>query len=143
VAPGAPSGYWGQGAGGLKKDTDHWFIQGGITKNWFGYGNTTLYAEYGQANDWGANVGGRTFAGSNGIQGVVGVTDTELNVWGFGVAQNFDAAATAVYAGYRHMEADISCTTFGGDAGTTTACPGGKLPTEDIDVIVMGARVLF
>jgi hypothetical protein len=142
VAPGAASGYWGQGTASLKKDTDHWFIQGGITKNWFGYGNTTVYAEYGQANDWGADVGGRTFTGTNGLVTVAGVTDTELSVWGFGVAQNFDAAATAVYLGYRHMEADIQCNTANCGSAATGATTG-KLPTEDIDVIVMGARVLF
>ncbi len=146
IAPGAASGYWGQGTVGPKKDVDHWFIQGGITKNWFGYGNTTLYGEYGQANDWGADQGaGRNFAGTNGLTTVNGVTDTQLTIWGFGVAQNFDAAATAVYAGYRHMEADITCTGAGG-VGVCTGAAGAaptKLRTEDIDVITMGARVLF
>ena len=41
-----------------------WLIQGGISKNWFGYGNTSLYGEYGKAKDWGADNGaaGRSFA---------------------------------------------------------------------------------
>ncbi len=135
-ATGAASGYWGESTL-RKKDTNHWFIQGGISKNWFGYGNTTVYGEYGQANDWGANNGpGRDYT-TAGFTAVTGVTDTQLNIWGFGIAQNFDAAATAVYAGYRRMEADITCT------GAACTLPGGKLPTEDIDVIVMGARVLF
>jgi hypothetical protein len=147
IAPGAPSGYWGQGAQsagslGNKRDTSHWFIQGGITKNWFGYGNTTVYGEYGQANDWGANTLGRNFAVA-GFTAVNGVTDTELNVWGFGIAQNIDAAATALYLGYRHMEADIGCNTVGCVANAGTGATVGKLATEDIDVIVMGARVLF
>ena len=147
VAPGAPSGYWGQGpqsAGSLgnKKDVDHWFIQGGISKNWFGYGNTTVYGEYGQANDWGANTLGRNFV-TPGFTSVQGVTDTELQVWGFGVAQNFDAAATAVYLGYRHMDADIRCNTAGCAGNAGTGATTGSLSTEGIDVIVMGARVLF
>ena len=81
---------------------------------------------------------------------VNGVTDTALNVWGLGIAQNFDAAAAAVYLGYRNMEADITCTGAAILAGPGAgACAGGaggvskKLPTEDINVIVMGARVLF
>ena len=101
VAPGAPSGYWGQGAAGVKKDTAHWLIQAGISKNWFGYGNTSVYGEYGVATDWGANVGGRNFAapaGTAGFTPVNGVTDTALRVWGAGIAQNFDAAATALPA---------------------------------------------
>jgi hypothetical protein len=80
VAPGAPSGYWGQGAAGVKKDTGHWLIQAGISKNWFGYGNTSVYGEYGVATDWGANtLGGRNFA-TAGFTSVNGVTDTELRV---------------------------------------------------------------
>ena len=32
-----------------------------------------------------------------------------MTVWGLGIAQNIDAAATDVYVGYRHMDADITC----------------------------------
>ena len=144
VAPGAASGYWGQGAG-LKKDTAHWFIQAGISKNWFGYGNTSVYGEYGVATDWGAaNGAGRNYT-TAGFTAVNGVTDTEMRVWGLGIAQNFDAAATAVYVGYRHMEADITCTGAGpvGSCAGPAGAPPTKLNTEGIDVIVMGARVLF
>ena len=143
-APGLASGYWGQSAAGVKKDTAHWLIQAGISRNWFGYGNTSVYGEYGVATDWGANVGGRNYT-TAGFTAVQGVTDTDLRVWGLGMAQNFDAAATAVYLGYRHMEADITCTGAGGP-GVCTGAPGAtptKLDTKDIDVIVMGARVLF
>ena len=69
-------------------------------------------------------------------------------MWGFGVAQNFSEAARDLYVGYRRFNADLTCT----DA-TTTVCSGGvtvnamgithTLPTNGIDVIVMGARVLF
>ncbi len=31
-----------------QKDADQWMIQAGIAKNWFGLGNTALYAEYSQ-----------------------------------------------------------------------------------------------
>ncbi len=30
---------------------EFWFTQGGIERNWFGYGSTTLYGEYGQYDD--------------------------------------------------------------------------------------------
>ena len=79
---------------------------------------------------------------------LAGVTSTEVRMWGLGVTQNFSTAATDLYAGYRHFNADVTCT----DA-TTTVCSGGVavgatgithlLPTKGIDVIVMGARVLF
>jgi hypothetical protein len=144
-AIGAASGYWGQSTVN-KKDTAHWMIQAGISKNWFGYGNTSVYGEYGVATDWGADLGaaGRSYT-TAGFTAVQGVTDTEMRIWGLGIAQNFDAAATAVYLGYRHMEADIICT-GAGVVGSCVGAPGApptKLNTEGIDVIVMGARVLF
>jgi len=152
------SGYWGGGGGATQKPAEQWMIQGGIQKNWFGYGNTSVYGEYGKANDWGASDAGRNFnnsatsgcPGANsvctgalaGFTQVGGVTGTELTVWGAGIVQNFSAAATDIYLGYRHMDADITCNTANCGSATTGAT-NGKLPTQGIDVIVMGARVLF
>ena len=64
---------------------------------------------------------------------VVGVTDTRLTVWGMGITQNIDAAATELYLNYRHFSADI---TAGG------ADPFG-VPTEDFDAVIAGARMKF
>jgi hypothetical protein len=155
---GAPSGYWGQNTQN-KKDADQWLIQAGISKNFFGYGNTSVYGEYGIANDWGADITsspnnnsiGRNFA-IGGFTTVNGVTSTEMRVWGIGIAQNISAAATDLYLGYRHFDADIKCTDLvGAPTCTGGVAPGAaagtfttnKLATEGIDVIVMGARVLF
>jgi hypothetical protein len=129
------SGYWGQNAAN-KKDADQWLIQAGITKNWFGPGNTALFGEYSKSNDWGAaNGAGRNFAGAGGSIDVNGVTATELTVWGIGITQNVDAAATELYLNYRHFSADIAC--------SGAACVGGKLQTEDFDAVIGGARVKF
>jgi hypothetical protein len=126
------SGYWGQNAAN-KKDANQWLIQAGITKNWFGPGNTALFGEYSKSNDWGAaNGAGRNFSNAA-IPGAVtvnGVTDTELTVWGLGITQNIDAAATELYLNYRHFSADIK-------TGQST------LPTEDFDAVIGGARVKF
>ena len=83
---------------------------------------------------------------------VRGVTGTEFRVWGFGVAQDIDAASATIFAGYRHFENSIRCT----DLVTAATCSGGvsptavpgtftthKLPTEPLDVIITGARVEF
>src|SRR5262245_43680752 len=127
---GAPSGYWGESTT-HKKPADQWLIQAGISKNWFGYGNTSVYGEYGVANDWGADITngkgsiGRDVNGpanTTGFTNVDGITSTEMKVWGIGIAQNISAAATDLYLGYRHFEADIKCA----DAvGATTICSGG------------------
>ena len=41
-------GYWGQRFEPSRTDADQWLIQAGITKNWFGVGNTAIYGEYGR-----------------------------------------------------------------------------------------------
>src|SRR5215831_13407954 len=157
---GAASGYWGESTTN-KKPADQWIIQAGISKNWFGYGNTSVYGEYGVANDWGADftTGGATLgrnfaapAGTTGFTPVNGVTSTEMRMWGLGVVQNISAAATDLYLGYRHFDATINCVAAdaGGNvcAGAAPAVVGPTpvtktVPTESIDVITMGARVLF
>jgi len=157
---GAASGYWGENTT-HKKPADQWLIQAGISKNFFGYGNTSFYGEYGVANDWGADftTGGATLgrnfaapAGTTGFTPVNGVTSTEMRMWGLGVVQNISAAATDLYLGYRHFDATINCVAAdaGGNvcAGAAPAVVGPTpatktLPTEGIDVITMGARVLF
>ena len=95
---------------------------------------------------------GRNFGApvnTTGFTAVNGVTSTEMKVWGIGIAQNISAAATDLYLGYRHFDADIKCA----DAVAAATCSGGvqvgaphvinRLQTEGIDVIVAGARVLF
>ena len=101
-------------------------IQAGIAKNWTGLGNTAFFGEYSISNDWGAGIGaGRTYdvdptvaacqtaapavlGGAAGLTGLcTGVTDTKLTVWGLGVTQNIDAAATELYLDWRHFSADI------------------------------------
>jgi len=129
------TGYWGHSTT-AKEDGVTWLVQGGISKNWFGLGNTALYGEYGKETGFGASTAaaGRTFAAPAGAgTGVVGVIDTEMTIYGLGITQNIDAAASQIYLGYRHFEADI----------TRTPAAGGKLSTEDLHVIVGGAVVRF
>jgi hypothetical protein len=156
---GATSGYWGE-ASTNAKPADQWLIQFGDSKNWFGYGNTSVYGEFGVANDWGAaftNNGatiGRNFTtavNTTGFTSVNGVTSTEVRVWGIGIAQNIAAAATDIYLGYRHFDPEVRCTAadLGGNVCAGAAAAVGTTPVtktapmEGIDVIVMGARVLF
>jgi hypothetical protein len=129
------------------KDSHAWQIQAGISKNWFGLGNTSLYGEYARLDNWGAAVGaGRNWAvptGSTGFTAVNGVTDTELTVYGLGIVQNIDAAATELYLGWRHYKADVTCTGLTADCDGAAGGAAKKLPTENLDVVVGGARVKF
>ena len=146
------NGYWGSAGGATKKDTTHWLIQAGISKNWFGIGNTALYGEYGVATDWGAEAVGRNFAGNSAVNcpnpnavcslpalqnftTVNGVTDTELTIWGMGITQNVDAAASTLYLGYRNSDADITCTGAAGaePARVLQACRNAQEPADRAD----------
>jgi hypothetical protein len=161
----APNGlqnsYWGQTTD-CRKDADQWLIQAGITKNWFGFGNTAIFGEYSRNNGWGAGDGsgafaglGRNFAGGNGIVAVNGVTDSHMDVWGAGITQNLDAAATEMYLNWRHFDADVTCNgtaaVVAGVNGAATFAPCGgtgvgpskKLSTESFDAVIFGARVKF
>jgi hypothetical protein len=129
------TGYWGQIAD--KKDANQWLIQAGITKNWFGFGNTAIFGEYSKSNDWGAGIGaGRSFlapAGS-GLVSITNVTDTTLTVWGIGITQNIDAAATELYLNYRNFSADIT-------GCIADVC--GKDSPDNFHAVIGGARVKF
>ncbi len=152
--------YWGSAGGPNKKDTTHWLIQAGVSKNWFGLGNTALYGEYGIATDWGAESTGRNFAGTTSVAScpganavcsqtianfstVNGVTDTELRIWGIGITQNVDAAASSLYLAYRNFDADITCTGAGATCAGAAGGAAKTLPTEQIHVITSGAVVRF
>jgi hypothetical protein len=66
-----------------------------------------------------------------------------MTIWGIGLTQNVDAAASTLYLGYRHFDADITCT---GAGATCSGAAGGaakQLPTEQMHVIVGGAVVRF
>jgi hypothetical protein len=149
-ANGGTSQYWGQDAAN-KKNPDQWMIQAGISKNWFGLGNTALYGEYSRSNDWGAGLGaGRDYAtavaasgvfpaiASNlpGATAVFDVTSTKLDVWGVGIVQNIDAAATELYIGWRRFDAGITGALTNGGAQV-------KINTEDADFVFGGARMKF
>jgi hypothetical protein len=153
----ANAGYWG--AQNAHKDLEYWLIQAGIAKNWFGIGNTAIYGEYARVNNAAANdFPGRNFAGSSAFATpftgtatqnfttVNGVTDTELNVWGLGITQNVDAAASTLYLGYRNFSADVTCTGATTAAGQCAGAAGGpakKLNTDDLHVVLGGMVVRF
>ena len=69
-------------------DKQFWYVQGGINQNFFGMGNTSLYGEYGD------------YDYDGGSDNVV--------MWGLGLVQHFDSAATELFLAYRNWEEDTS-----------------------------------
>ncbi len=107
-----------------------WFIQAGIEKRFLPHGATTIYGEYGEYDDIYLGL-----SDENGVlPGLGPVASTEVSRWGFGVVQNFDAAALTLYAVYQHFEAEIE-NPGGGAAGV------GEL--EDWEAVIVGSRIKF
>jgi hypothetical protein len=69
-------------------------VQGGIERNFFGWGNTTLYGEWARLE-------------SSLCDCEDGDGDYRLDFWGLGVVQSIDNAATDLYVGYRNYDLDV------------------------------------
>jgi hypothetical protein len=116
-------------------------VDGGIMKNWTGWGNTTFYGEWGRFDD--GTVGllasvaypglGPTATGGFDPGSIVVASD--VTWWGAGIVQTIDAAAMDFYVAYRHYEA--SATMSGGG--------GNQIPGDlnGIWFIQAGARIQF
>lgn len=128
---------------GQNPDNDDffWAIQAGIEKKFVPLGKTTIYGEYydyeggAQARTLSATDAVNPFAGSAGA-----IWETGLQVYGLGIAQGLDNAATVLYLSYRHVEADLTVRqVVGGTASGAIA----SSPIEDLDLVQAGAIIKF
>jgi hypothetical protein len=108
-------------------NTTLWYVQGGISKNWTGLGNTVLYGEYARVND--ARLDFKDFNG--GVSLLVGA---DSRMWGLGVVQNIDAAAMEVFLAYKHFSADEAVNVLSFPDATSF---------NDFQVVMGGARIKF
>ena len=97
-------------------DSHFWMIQAGITKNWFGLGNTSFYGEYGNAENY--------------IRASTALANSDVDFFGIGVVQQIDAAAMEVFVGWRRFETNVT----GAGAGSGSS---------DLDLVHGGARIRF
>ena len=95
-------------------DSQFWMVQAGITKNWFGLGNTSFYGEYGNAENY--------------IRASVALANSDVDFYGIGVVQQIDAAAMELFLGWRRFEVDVN--------------NGGPFSSE-LDLVHGGARIRF
>ena len=122
-----------------RPDAHMYWIAGGLRKNWFGLGDTSIYGEYSRMND---QVNGTALnlltpsgAGSN----FSVVTDSGITKWGIGVIQNIDKAATTMFLSYHDYAPEAKgCT---GVASPTCTVTNQSL--EHIRSIQAGAIVRF
>jgi hypothetical protein len=106
---------------GNQPDTTLLYLQGGISKNWTGLGNTTVYGEWAEVQD---ALKATLTVGADG-QAAFGAVSAlgDANMWGIGINQAIDAAAMDVYLGYRSYSADAA--------------------SEDFTAVMGGARLKF
>lgn len=117
------------------EDSEHFYIQAGISRRWNDLGKTIIYGDWRHADD--ANVGaiGTNFDGNNAT-----VSDSEADAYGFGVVQKVDNAAMEFYFDYKHFEADVqTCNGIVGGGCTTFT----NQQIDDFDRVNVGARIKF
>ena len=123
-------------------DADSWYVQPGIKRRLLApsLGATTLYGEFEQWNDYGI----RRKSDRLGVDLDGGeITDTSVDMWGFGIVQDIDAAAMKLYAGMRVFESDIRVALPAGEDEFCCQAPGKKIPTEDLYTVAFGGRIQF
>ena len=76
---------------------------------------------------------------------LAGVTNTELRQYGVGVVQEIDAAAMSVWLGWRHYNADATCTESGERCETlrTPVWFPDTTTLNSMDIIKGGALINF
>lgn len=132
---------------GADDEQTFWALQAGIEKKFIDLGKTTVYGEY-YSYEGGAN-SRRTVAATdalnpfdNGNRGAI--WSTGVDVWGLGLAQGLDNAATVLYISYRHVEGDLTLREITGGAGGVDADGAiANAPIEDLDLVQAGAIIKF
>lgn len=125
------------------------YVQAGVSKRWFSYGDTTVYGDFGVYRNY--NVGELLRVDPNIGQLVIWGTlsQAEVTRWGFGAEQAFDEAGVLLYAQAHRYEPDIvgiPCT----DGPTMDPLTCGvvatnmvTLPMQGWSAFVVGARLRF
>jgi hypothetical protein len=100
-------------AGVTPNERDFWHVEGGVNRDFTGLGNTSIYGEYG------------VYDYDDGYD--------DVTMWGLGVVQNFDKAATELFIAYRQWESDVYRS-----SGTYAGVSDGE-----VSQIMAGMRIKF
>jgi hypothetical protein len=75
--------------------------------------------------------------------GTWGVWNTGVKVYGAGIVEGFDKAATVICLSYRHVEGDLTLRQQPGGPGTIANGAIADSPLEDLDLLQDGAVIKF
>jgi hypothetical protein len=111
--------------GNQSDETDAYYIKGGIKKQWFGIGDTSIHGVYGDYSDqYGA------------AQAALGVNGSDIERYSFGVTQYF-GAGFQIYGTYENLSLDVDCT------AASINCGGVYNNDDDLDMFNLGAVYFF
>lgn len=150
-----PTGLFTSLAGGIREDDGatikvdstgtFFFAQGGLKARPFSFGATTIYGEYAQYDDFSV---GRIFEAR--LTGLPpdrrwALTSTDVDRWGVGIEQMFDARKLLIYAQYHHYEAAFSGARCAQLAGPACTLDGTRrsFTSDPWQAVVVGARLPF
>jgi hypothetical protein len=116
--------------------------QAGIERKFFDLGKTTIYGEHYQ---YGGGGGTRRTVGPGDALNPTGagswaVWHTGMELFGAGLAQGIDDAATILYLSYRHVEGSLTLRQLN---GVNASGQIADAPLDDLDVLLTGAIIKF
>ena len=109
---------------GLDSKNSFYAFEAGIEQTWTPLGKTTLFGQYYKSDGGFLDRDFDVFGGP--------LSGSEMEGYGFGLAQGIDAAAMTMYVLYRHTEGDI-----------TDLATGTTVSLDDVDAVVAGALIKF
>jgi hypothetical protein len=135
--PGTPGAVYGENTAGHvtppgtnRPPLDYFYSAFGLRRQYWSLGDTSIYGEYAQVDD---AITGLHEAGMD------EVTDSTLQMFGFAISQDIDAAGMDLYAGFRFYTFD----TEGAQRQNATTYPIAPAPLTDLMFGYAGSRIRF
>ncbi len=97
-------------------DENFWYVAAGIRKNFFGFGDTVLFGEYSEHNDF-------VERGTSSL-----VNSSDVTHWGVGINQYIDAAAMEVFLTYKNYSAGCILSAGAIRSAARTSRPSSAAP---------------
>ncbi len=116
--------------------------QVGIERKYFSLGETTIYGQYynyGGAAPTALLVRPGDPLNPTGV-GSWAVWQSNVHIWGAGIAQGIDSAAMILYLNYRRVSGDLTLRQLNGAEATG---PIAGAPIDDLDLLLSGAVIRF
>lgn len=116
--------------------------QFGIERPYLSFGKTTIYGEYYNYNGavpTALLVGPGDPLNPTGV-GSWAVWQSNVAIWGAGMAQGIDSAAMILYLNYRHVTGELTLRQLNGAEATG---PKAGAPIDDLDLLLSGAVIRF